>query len=248
MRPSIMSLGATTSAPARAWRDRRARDELDARVVVDVAVRVDQAAVAVVGVLAEADVGHDEQLGMRLLDRARRELDDALVVVGARALGVLAVGDPEEQDGRQAERLRGARLLDGRRDAQAVDARQRGDRLAAGLGLHEQRQDEVGRGAGASRARGRAGPGVARSRRRRVAGKAMPRKGSSGRAPLFGLDRRLGLGQPALLGLDVGLRAEVQDRVVGELDARRRPSSGRTSSGRRGPGPRGRGRRRAARR
>jgi len=81
-------------------RHRCARDELDARVVVDAAAGTDQPAVAVIGVLAQADVGHDEQLRVRLLDRARRELDDALVVVGAGALGVLAVGDPEEQHGR----------------------------------------------------------------------------------------------------------------------------------------------------
>ena len=43
----------------------------------------------------------------------------------------------------------------------------------------------------------------------------------SGCDDLLGLDRGLGLGQPALLGLDVGLRAEVQHRVVGALDARR---------------------------
>ena len=241
-----MSLGATTSAPARACETAVRAISSTLESLSTRALRVDQAAVAVVGVLAQADVGHDEQLGVRLLDRARGELDDALVVVGAGALGVLAVGDPEQQHGGQAERLRGARLLDGRGDAQAIDARQRGDRLAAGLGLHEQRQHEVG-GVQARLAhevaqdRGRAQPPKA------CGGEGHARQGSSPGA-LFGLDRGLGLGQAALLGLDVGLRAEVQHRVVGRSRCPAAASSGRTSSGRRGPGRSARGRRRACRR
>ena len=84
-----MSLGATTSAPARGLRDRGAREQLERRVVVDRAVGAQHAAVAVARVLAQAHVGDDEQVGVRVLDRARGELDDALVVPGARALLVL---------------------------------------------------------------------------------------------------------------------------------------------------------------
>ena len=169
-----MSLGATTSAPARAWRDRGARDELDARVVVDAAVRVDEAAVAVVGVLAEADVGHDEQLGMRLLDRARRELDDALVVVGARALGVLAVGDPEEQHGGQARAL--APAPPPRRPRRCSGGRRRAARRSArgpALAWTNSGRTRSGALSRVSRTRSRR-TGVERSRRRRVAGKGMP--------------------------------------------------------------------------
>ena len=64
-RPSIMSRGATMSAPARAWRDRGAREQLERRVVVDRAVVAQHAAVAVVGVLAQAHVGDHEQVGLR---------------------------------------------------------------------------------------------------------------------------------------------------------------------------------------
>ena len=88
-----------------------------------VAVGAHDAAVAVRGVLAQADVGDDEQVGVRLLDRARGELDDALVVVGARALLVLLGRDAEQQHRRDAERVRLAGLLDRVRDRQPVDAR-----------------------------------------------------------------------------------------------------------------------------
>ena len=158
MRPSIMSLGATTSAPARAWETAARAISSTLESLSTRPSRVEQAAVAVVGVLAEADVGHDEQLGVRLLDRARGELDDALVVVGAGALGVLRSGIPKSRTAGRPSACGVAGLLDGRGDAQAIDAGQRGDRLAAGLRVDEQRQDEVGRDAGASRARGRAGP------------------------------------------------------------------------------------------
>ena len=114
-RPSIMSLGATASAPARAWETAvRASSSSDASLSTRALSR-QATAVAVVGVLAEADVGEDEQLGVRGLDRARGELDRAVVVPGAGAVGVLLGGDAEEQDGRDAERVGGARLLDDRR-------------------------------------------------------------------------------------------------------------------------------------
>ena len=95
-----MSLGATASAPARGVRDRRLGEQLERHVVVDRAVVAHHAAVAVDGVLAEADVGDHHELGVRVLDRAHRELHDALVVVGARALLVLLGGHAEQQHGR----------------------------------------------------------------------------------------------------------------------------------------------------
>ena len=70
-RPSIMSDGATMSAPAAAC-DSAARDELlDGRVVGDLLVDED-AAVAVRRVLAQADVGDDQQVRDLALDRAHR--------------------------------------------------------------------------------------------------------------------------------------------------------------------------------
>ena len=60
--PSIMPLGATTSAPASAWASATRRVELEGGVVVDLAVGAEHAAVAVVGVLVEAEVGHEHDL------------------------------------------------------------------------------------------------------------------------------------------------------------------------------------------
>jgi len=55
-------------------------------------------------VLAEAGVGYDEQVGMGVLDRTRRELNDAFVVPRPGALGVLLVGDAEQHDAGNPER------------------------------------------------------------------------------------------------------------------------------------------------
>ncbi len=84
-----MSLGATASAPARGVRDRRLGEQLEGQVVVDRAVVEHHAAVAVRRVAAQAHVGHHHELRVRVLERAHRQLHDALVVVGARALLVL---------------------------------------------------------------------------------------------------------------------------------------------------------------
>ena len=231
MRPSIMSLGATTSAPARGVRDGgRARA---ARRVASLSTSPPapiSAAVAVVGVLAQADVGDDEQLGVRVLDRARRELDDALVVVGAGALGVLA-----RRGCRTAARAGRPSACASPASSTAAEMTAASTPGIASIGvaaprpcLHEQRQHEVGRRAGASRARGRAGPawsaaGAGGSRERPCdPGYRVALAGAcAARERATRLDRGLLLGQAAALGLDVGLRAEVQHGVVGELDARR---------------------------
>ena len=75
-------------------RDGGARQQLERQVVVDDAVGAQHAAVAVRGVLAQAQVGDDEQVRVGGLDRARGELDHALVVPRARALLVLGAGSP----------------------------------------------------------------------------------------------------------------------------------------------------------
>ena len=81
-----------------------------------VAVR-DDAAVAVAGVLAEADVGDDEERGVGLLEGAHRLLDDAVGRVGLTGLLVLRRGYAEEEDGGNAELAQllglGGKLVDG---------------------------------------------------------------------------------------------------------------------------------------
>ena len=60
-RPSIMSDGATTSAPASAWLTRDPDEQLDGAVVIDLA-SVQDAAVPVIGVFAGADVADHQHL------------------------------------------------------------------------------------------------------------------------------------------------------------------------------------------
>ncbi len=54
---------------------------------------------AVRGVLAQADVRQEEQLGEARAELPQRALDDAVLVPGSRPLVVLPVGDPEEDHG-----------------------------------------------------------------------------------------------------------------------------------------------------
>ncbi len=130
-RPSIMSLGAMTSAPAAACETAVRASSSSVASLSTYAVLAQHAAVAVRRVLAQAQVGDDEQVGVGGLDRARGELDDALVVPRAGALLVLVGGQAEEQHAGDAERGGDARLLDGAVDREVVDAGQRGDRAAA---------------------------------------------------------------------------------------------------------------------
>ena len=127
-----MSDGATTSAPASAWD------------------RVADAAVAVIGIRAQADVGHHDQIvAERLLEPGGRALHGAVRVPGKRAVGGFlrtGLGMTEQQHGAYAER---ELVLDDAQqvlDAELCESRQRRDRL---LGLvrrqHETRHDELRR-------------------------------------------------------------------------------------------------------
>jgi hypothetical protein len=103
MRPSIMSEGATTSAPASAWLS--ACGPAPRRLVVDhVAGVVDQAVLAVAGVGIERDVGDDAQFGKAPL-RARTARLDQPVRIPAPRPGAIA-GMPSS---RQVSGLRGDR-------------------------------------------------------------------------------------------------------------------------------------------
>ena len=126
-------------------RDRGLGEQLERDVVVDRAV-ADEAAVAVRRVLAQADVGDHGQVGVRLLQRADRQLHDALVVVGAGAGLVLGGRDPEQDHRLDPDRQQLRRLGDELVDREAVDAGHRLDRLADVLaGDDEQRLDQVPR-------------------------------------------------------------------------------------------------------
>ena len=78
-RPSIMSLGATMSAPARAC-DTASRASSSSVASLSTSPFAKHAAVAVLGVLAQADVGDDDELRQLALERAHRLLHRPLVV------------------------------------------------------------------------------------------------------------------------------------------------------------------------
>ena len=89
-----MSDGATISAPAAACDSADARQLFDRRVVDDLPVDED-AAVAVRRVLAEADVGDDEQIRHVLLERADGGLHRRFRIVGADPIVSFASGSPK---------------------------------------------------------------------------------------------------------------------------------------------------------
>ena len=102
--------------------DGHARQQLERGVVEDL-LALDHAAVAVRRVLAQADVGDDEQLAALGADGAHRPLHDAVVRVALRALRVLALGQAEQDDARDAERLDLPRLARGLVDREVEAAR-----------------------------------------------------------------------------------------------------------------------------
>ncbi len=115
-------------------------------VVQHVAVRVEQAAMAVARVLAEADVGDHDEVGARGLERPGGLLDDAVLCVALGAELVLLGRDPEEQHGPDAELVELRGLGGERVDGELCDPRHRRDRLAHALaGSDEERVDEVAR-------------------------------------------------------------------------------------------------------
>jgi hypothetical protein len=125
-------------------RHRDAAQDLERLVVPHVAVGVQQPAVAVIRVLAHADVRHDDELGTRVLERADRLLDDPLVRVALRSGLVLRGRDPEEQRRLDPEQRELACLAGERVHGDLVDPGHRRDRAPdAVAGNDEERVDEV---------------------------------------------------------------------------------------------------------
>ena len=101
-----MSDGATTSAPARACDNGHRDERLQRRVVHDPAALVEHAAVAVVGVRAQAHVrDHDEPVAEFLLQAFARALHRAVRGRGRAAVRRLAavLGMAEQQHRADAE-------------------------------------------------------------------------------------------------------------------------------------------------
>ena len=98
----------------------------------------------VIGILAEADIGNDHQVGEPFLDRAHRFLNDAVLGVGTRSQGVLLVGEPEQDDGWNMHIGGGLHRVDQVIEGLLIVSRHRGDRVADVFALHrEEGQDEI---------------------------------------------------------------------------------------------------------
>jgi hypothetical protein len=101
--------------------------------------------VAVVGVLVEAEVGHEHDVGTHVVAQVTQgNLDDAVAGPGLGTLGILGGRDAEEHDAGHAEGAQPGDLLAKRLPAVLDDAGERGD----GLGIvdplaHEQRGHQV---------------------------------------------------------------------------------------------------------
>ena len=124
-------------------RHRRLCQQLERDVVVDAAI-AQHAAMAVRGVLAQAHVGDQHQLGHGKPNGAQRHLHDALVVVGRGCRLVLVIRQPEQDHGRYAGRMHVRGLLDQRLDRVMELPLQRLDRGGwAASGPYEQRLHEI---------------------------------------------------------------------------------------------------------
>jgi hypothetical protein len=125
-------------------RGRLELEVLERRVVVDVAFGRQHAAVAVVGVLAEADVRDAQERGRRVRDALERALDDPLGRPREPTLGILLVGDAEQDDRGNPELFGVAACLGQSIERFAEDARHRRHGLADALALDdEEREDEI---------------------------------------------------------------------------------------------------------
>ena len=143
-RPSIMSDGATMSAPAAAC-DTAARTSCSTVASLAISSSIDEAAVAVDGVLAQADVGDDQHVRHFALDGADRRLHRPLGIVGRRAdRRPSARGRPNSSTARHAVGPRGARFAHRFVDREVVHARHRRHLAPHASALaDEQRQHEL---------------------------------------------------------------------------------------------------------
>ncbi len=131
--------------PCLGMADGRSRQELQRQVVHDLVV-LDDAAVPVARVLAEADVRHEDEAGRLDPERPERSLDDAVVVVCARANLVLVLGNPEKQDCSEALGLHLAGHLTDPVDRTLRDRLEPLERTLDSLArADEERENQVGR-------------------------------------------------------------------------------------------------------
>lgn len=123
--------------------ERRSRNEVHALIVLHGAVHND-AAMAVGGIFAQADVRDHLELRYRVFNGTNCLLDDPVRVVGVGAHLVLLGGEPEDQDGGNAQAGHLLRLRHDRVDGEVIAARHGGDLLPhATAGRSEERIDKA---------------------------------------------------------------------------------------------------------
>ena len=104
----------------------------------------DDAAVPVVGVLTETDIGNQQKAGHLLLEHSESALDDAMVIVGVRTDGILVLGNAEQDHARKTEVADRLALLHRPIDRQLGNPRHRSDRVGhPGAWDDEERHDQV---------------------------------------------------------------------------------------------------------
>ncbi len=119
------------------------REEVQRGIVVHIAVD-DDAAMAVVGVLAQADVSNEQQIGHAFLDGTHRLRDDPGVTVSARAHTVFLLGNTEQDHGGNPEVVDALAFFDRTVHRELYDARHAGDGLTDPRARDdEQRHDQV---------------------------------------------------------------------------------------------------------
>src|SRR5690349_20878895 len=106
--------------------------------VVEDLLATEHAAMAVRRVLAQADIGDDDEPWDLALDRAYGALDGSVRVRGLRALGVLAAGNPEEDHAGHAIGQRRFRFFHRFVHRRLEDAGHRPDRVADTLAFDDE--------------------------------------------------------------------------------------------------------------
>jgi len=122
---------------------RNAGQQIKGCVVVD-RIASDHAAMTVVGVLAQADVGDHHQIGHLVFDGFYSSLHDAVFGIGLRAQSILALWDTEQNDGWYAKFAGLFGRFDDVIDRQLRMTRHGGDRIFHIFAVDgKQRQDQV---------------------------------------------------------------------------------------------------------
>ena len=104
--PSIIPDGAIMWAPARAWLSAcstRSGSVASLSTSIRPPISAKRAAMAVVGVFAETEVGDHQEIGSDPPGEADRLLNDAVVAGGGRTESIFVLGNAEKDDRRDAQ-------------------------------------------------------------------------------------------------------------------------------------------------